>query len=400
LAVLDKPEPELPATGEMDIQAELERVNQMKMVTLSHKRFVKAFDGSTGNVVCPTCRQPVSNAEELVAQFKPELEAYESEIAKSQAAIDTAAQAVRDYESAVAVYKAEKLRAHQRADELKAQIAEMEHVAPVDGALEQRLTKDVETFDAHAAQRDQLQETLAALRNSVAAKEGQLKELRRQLDKLQADLSESPHEQAYQESGRAIALVDGALRQIADLEGQLKQLQAQRARTLSELEELRQQAQSLEAKRTYQQMCEKARTVLHRDCLPQMVTRAYLQALNARMDEYLQAFDAPFGCEIKDDLTVSCKTVNAGERPADRLSGGEKVMLGIAFRFAVYNLFAGHLGFMVLDEPTNMLDDDHIGSVVGVLESVRRYAHNTGMQLVVITHKEQLVGTFDHVIRL
>jgi len=74
--------------------------------------------------------------------------------------------------------------------------------------------------------------------------------------------------------------------------------------------------------------------------------------------------------------------------------------LGIAFRFAVYRLFASELGFMVLDEPTTMLDADHVDSVLDVLQSVRRHAHNTGMQLIVITHEPQLEMAFDQTVRL
>jgi len=76
------------------------------------------------------------------------------------------------------------------------------------------------------------------------------------------------------------------------------------------------------------------------------------------------------------------------------------VMLGIAFRFAIYDMFAADLGFMLLDEPTNMLDEDRVSSVVEVLTSVRRHAHNTGMQLVVITHERELMQAFDHTIQL
>jgi exonuclease SbcC len=118
------------------------------------------------------------------------------------------------------------------------------------------------------------------------------------------------------------------------------------------------------------------------------------------MAGYLQAFDIPFTAQIKDDLDVLCVFPGVGEKPAGRLSGGEKVMLGIAFRFAIYRLFAGELGFMFLDEPTVMLDDNKVQGVVDVMQSVRRYAHSTGMQLIVITHKPQLETAFDHTIRV
>ena len=194
--------------------------------------------------------------------------------------------------------------------------------------------------------------------------------------------------------------ISDAKEQIAGIVGQLEQLQSQRASVITELDQLKEEADKLGNVRRYKELCEQARTVLHRDCLPLVVTRSFLTALNAYMAEYLQTFNIPFLAEIKDDLTVVCVFPGVGEQDAGRLSGGQKVMLGIAFRFAIYRLFAGELGFMVLDEPTTMLHEDSVQSVVDVLQSVRRHAHNTGMQLVVITHEAQLETAFDHTIRI
>jgi DNA repair exonuclease SbcCD ATPase subunit len=75
-------------------------------------------------------------------------------------------------------------------------------------------------------------------------------------------------------------------------------------------------------------------------------------------------------------------------------------MLGIAFRIAVYSMFAADLGFMVLDEPTNMLDGKRVDCVADMLERVGQYARNAQMQLIVVTHREELMRTFDHAVEL
>ena len=75
-------------------------------------------------------------------------------------------------------------------------------------------------------------------------------------------------------------------------------------------------------------------------------------------------------------------------------------MLGIAFRFAIYDLFVNNLGFMVLDEPTVYLDHDRIEGVFELLQRVKGYSQAAGLQLIVVTHEARLQGVFDQTIRL
>ena len=131
-----------------------------------------------------------------------------------------------------------------------------------------------------------------------------------------------------------------------------------------------------------------------------IVTRAYLASLNAKLNEYLITFNVPFTCTIKDDLSVMCNMKDGGERTSKRLSGGQKAVLSICFRFAIYSLFAANFGFMVLDEPTAYLDGDRVTAVAQLLMQIRQYAKNTGMQLIVVTHEKDLIPAFDMTISL
>ena len=118
-----------------------------------------------------------------------------------------------------------------------------------------------------------------------------------------------------------------------------------------------------------------------------------------KLAKYLELFEAPYLARITDDISIQC---TFGDRvvPAERLSGGEKVVLGIAFRFAVYELFVSNLGLLILDEPTVYLDSDRIDSVLSLLERVKGYSRSAGLQLIVITHEARLAGVFDQVIEL
>ena len=88
------------------------------------------------------------------------------------------------------------------------------------------------------------------------------------------------------------------------------------------------------------------------------------------------------------------------EVPAERLSGGQKVELSLAFRFAIYDLFSGNLGLLVLDEPTVFLDTDRIDSVCRLMTMVRSYSQSAGLQVIVVTHEQRLAEVCDCVIRM
>jgi exonuclease SbcC len=122
--------------------------------------------------------------------------------------------------------------------------------------------------------------------------------------------------------------------------------------------------------------------------------------LNVGLQEHMEVFEVPFSCDIDNELNVMCTIPGIGKKPAERLSGGQRVMLGIAFRFAICRLFAAGLGFVVLDEPTVMLDDDHVDIVVDLLNAIKGHLFNAGLQLLVPTHSPQLESTFDSVIRV
>lgn len=181
--------------------------------------------------------------------------------------------------------------------------------------------------------------------------------------------------------------------------GAIKNLESQRLNLLSKINELKAADAANKRRLEWKAFVEKARLLLHRDNLPRLVAQRYLGSLNTKLAQYLEIFEVPFASHIDGELNINCvfggnRTVNAS-----RLSGGQKVMLGIAFRFAVHELFAADLGLMILDEPTAYLDDDHLDCVFELLEKVKNYSRTSGLQLIVVTHEQRLMGVFDSVIR-
>jgi exonuclease SbcC len=187
---------------------------------------------------------------------------------------------------------------------------------------------------------------------------------------------------------------------LAEINGAITNLETQRDSLTKQINDLKEQEKKNLPLLKWKAMCERGRMILHRDNLPNMVAQKYLDAINVKLAQYTEVFDVPFTATIGKDLGIECLFSGNNVTSVGRLSGGQKVMLGVAFRFAVHEMFAANLGLLALDEPTLALDDDHVECVSDLLEKVKSYSKTAGLQLIVVTHEQRLTGVFDSVIRV
>lgn len=164
---------------------------------------------------------------------------------------------------------------------------------------------------------------------------------------------------------------------------------------IERVEELQKQMDNIATVRsTFQD----ARDVLHRSNLPSLLARKYVRALNVTIRKFLDLFKSNFTAEMihdKNSYDFRCTFNDTSVRSSAGLSGGEAVRFSICFLLAVNEVLSARLGVLSLDEPTTALDEDNIQAVIEVLNYVRQYACNSGMQVFLITHSGQLTGAFD-----
>jgi DNA repair exonuclease SbcCD ATPase subunit len=118
------------------------------------------------------------------------------------------------------------------------------------------------------------------------------------------------------------------------------------------------------------------------------------------VNDNLGKFSVPFTVSIGGDLEITVHNDDGTTEPARGKSGGEMVVLAICFRLAVSSHFAGDLGMMVLDEPTDNLDDIRMEHLARMLREVCTVAEKRGQQIIVITHDKRLVSAFNQTITL
>jgi DNA repair exonuclease SbcCD ATPase subunit len=140
----------------------------------------------------------------------------------------------------------------------------------------------------------------------------------------------------------------------------------------------------------------RAREKLHRDQLPSLVMQKVLHGLNALLDQYLNVFDVNFSSYINEEFDFMCSFAAKSDVPARSLSGGQKVSLSLAFKFAVSDLLGSSVPFLVLDEPTVWLDDTNKPRLAEVLTKARSVTEKTGYAFVA-THEHLLIPAFSRV---
>ncbi len=142
------------------------------------------------------------------------------------------------------------------------------------------------------------------------------------------------------------------------------------------------------------------RDTLHVTSLPTLVMREFARVLNARMEEYLHLWEAPFRMWLDDDLAFQVEFDDGKRLDAARLSGGQKITASISFRLAMSDTFASSVGLLILDEPSTYLDDDNIQHLQVLLMKLKEMSTHSSRQILVVTHEERLMGFMDHVINI
>jgi DNA repair exonuclease SbcCD ATPase subunit len=144
-----------------------------------------------------------------------------------------------------------------------------------------------------------------------------------------------------------------------------------------------------------------AKSILHHSAAPRDVTRARLGMLMADIDAALQLFDAPFHVTVDEELTFWAHFRDGRRKQSDkRLSVGQRVALALSWRVALNTAFAGSLGLLALDEPTAGLDVKNLGCVPRAFARLRDLSQTRGLQVLLVTHEERLIDSFDKVISL
>ncbi len=362
---------------------------------VADERYVATF--RDGVAACPTCGTAVAALKAAIDEANARLPLTRGNLAAVKATIAADAQ----YEKDLAVWKAwskgykEKVVAYnadyealedERAEPTRTE-EELNAVVEAAAALRGRLALASDAYNALAKADAELAGNAAALAKQLR----DWKVIRRdnRVDRDDYALARAALKATLARlhaRGELIGKINGQKRAISQLGENLATLEAEAMA-------------SARAKATVGKL-NAMRDVLHRNRLPKLVAAGYLDLIQAGVNRMLARFGADFRVEAAEDLSYTAVFHDGRRQPAIRLSGGQKVLLAVAFRVEVNSLFAGELGLLCLDEPTEFLDSKNIACLDVALAKLRELSDAQGLQCFLVTHERRLGHMFDDVVNL
>jgi exonuclease SbcC len=276
----------------------------------------------------------------------------------------------------------------QTIDQPVANEAELNEIINNQTILETTLKTAERNVQTQQQEVSRLQGQIGQLRSSLAAREGTLAGL--------TEVTVAQHQQAVQ----AQALLDQELQHRQQSDTHLVTARQAVAYWQQQLAAAQTAEREALIVRAALGQLQSVRELFHHSNLPRFTAHRNLQRLQLRINDFLAMFSTDYRVQADEGLSFVANFPDGRRQPAERLSGGQKVILALAFRLAVNVMFAENVGMLALDEPTAFLDEHHIRGFEPVLARLREYSHSRGLQCVMITHERGLAPLFDAAITL
>lgn len=208
--------------------------------------------------------------------------------------------------------------------------------------------------------------------------------------------------EAAKQAKAALARYEEIEQQISNIAGQLAILEPSLPAKEATLKSVKAKLKEANKQRDRHKWLTRAKEVLAFEQIPRDVLLAYLPGIVDKVNTYLDKLQAPFSLKlVKDraDFVVNMKS-SGYTLPLDKLSGGQCMIAGLAFRLAIHDYIAKQFGVMLLDEPTAFLDVDVVTSVKDVFTQADTVTREKHRQIILVTHEQGLGSGIQNKIQL
>lgn len=142
------------------------------------------------------------------------------------------------------------------------------------------------------------------------------------------------------------------------------------------------------------------------------ITRKYLNYLFNNIVEYVSEYlgylESNFIIALEDrsdkeDLSFKFKRIDISDDnwyEMNKLSGGQRIKLSIAFLIAIQKVICPNLCFLVLDEPSTHLDSESVDALTVMLQQIGTMLNNQHGQIWIIDHIPTIERAFNDNIKL
>lgn len=351
-------------------------------------------DQTTDSADCPTCGQQVDllSVHNKVDEAKDKLETVCADEIRAR----THKKKWLEFTSLMTTYTEDSSRLKIQLDGLTVQLVDIivrQEPATPDLALIQVYDDISLTYETQNRVVNSLQLQIRTFSTELMSSKKQLVEIANKLKKLPpiTDVTEIRDKIKQQE------VTKEKVTETKTLLGKSQELSLELQEALQNAEELQKQQKRAQK---WCHLLSSARDIFHRDNLPRLVHQHKLAAMEDGINTMLQQFESPFAVTTSDDLSYTARFRNGTIISAQGLSGGQQVILALAFRWVLNSIFANQTGLLILDEPTAGLDRRHVDLLETVFGQLGQVAKEQGCQVIIVTHEQSLESVFDQTIKL
>ena len=364
---------------------------------------------------CPLCGSQISDVQALRGRIATQLTALRTAYQAKQAQFTAASGSLNKAQRDIAMHAGASQSAQQRVQ----QATQAFQATPATELDPAALESEIRMIEG-------VRKDMTAMFQRKSVIEARLESNLRHMQELEAaaaaalvtvqelpDLAQLPSTEGASTAASMLLQLDTQLRgiqatrvQLAGYQGRLGQMQQAMANIKTTLEDLERRRGQQDTYKSVVMTLTHVRDSMHYSALPHTLAVHVMQDLSDTVCAFLERLNATFRVQTSTtDLSFKCMFVDGRPEPeggADEatLSGGQKVLLAVAFRFASYSMFASRVGLLSLDEPTCFLDDANIGNFCNLLERIKEVAKNLDLQILMSTHERSVIPHLDTVIDL
>lgn len=372
-----------------------EELRQVQSEAEALQAFTDTFNVGEDTCECPTCGTRVSGLQSRITAALDRLDELDMARGKLTQLLQVSLgyeRRVQQHEQTLAAYEA-------RRETLTANVAQLQ--AGLGTAPDIRNAEAIlATCNADWQQVNALDALAQARHVTVSRLEGTLTALLTQQAQLQAVLAQPLSERVVERARLTLQRTQARLAARSELLGKQSRCRREVDSTAEHLQHLDQLVAQDRRTLAWREHLTVMRGVVHHEALPRTVATHHLTELSQDVNDVLLAMDLPFVVEATEDLRFTAIFRDGKVSQAARLSGGQKILLAIAFRVAVNAAFTGDLGLLCLDEPTEFLDRDNVQNLRVALQKLKELSAARGLQCLMVTHEQSLLNLFDAVVTL
>ncbi len=271
------------------------------------------------------------------------------------------------------------------------------------------IEKKLSNIEEKLRERDNVLKRLSACEQSLRDLESiekNIEEVKSDIEKLKEELSSlSNLKEKYESLKREYENIIEELKtlndRISEIRGRLTTLREQVEKMEKDLQEKKTMKEKLreEYSKYYEahKFISKVMDVVDR--VKPVIRRIFLELLNNELNSMFVEVchkTAFVSIRVTEDYEIYVKRRDGVELSVDALSVGERNLIALLFRYALAKVVLGNVPFLILDEPTEHLDDEHRKRIAQWLKNV---SSEVGM-IIITSHVDAFETVADNIIRV